>query len=364
MNNIVIIGGGAAGTAVALTLARVGLQPTILENHPQPIWKIGEGLPPNATPILHRLGLLAPLQQAGVHLPAYGHEATWGSDTLRLDPFLHHLTPTHGTTQGWHLDRTAFETLLKEQAQQAGVQWLAGHKLLACQWHTDHWQMTVKQQNRTETLTSRFMVDATGRSAAVGRACGAEWVAFDRLVGIVAVLEPVDNPLQDSTTRVTAVPDGWWYSSVLANGRLILAYMTDSDLIGASQTPAIWWEMASQTTQWERAQQYQPPTTLRTYPARTATLSQVVGQNWLAVGDAAISYDPLASYGITAALGSGYYAGCAIADHLAGEADALPAYEALLQTTFAQYWQQYQQIYSLERRWAERPFWKRRTSTK
>ena len=59
----------------------------------------------------------------------------------------------------------------------------------------------------------------------------------------------------------------------------------------------------------------EPP---RVLPAETSRLDRIAGPGWLALGDAAAAYDPLSSYGIGSAMGSGFYAGQAIADSLAG----------------------------------------------
>ncbi|MCW2811307.1 MAG: hypothetical protein JWP61_1765, partial [Friedmanniella sp.] len=84
------------------------------------------------------------------------------------------------------------------------------------------------------------------------------------------------------------------------------------------------------------------------------------GPGWLAVGDAAITFDPLASYGIGTALGAGVYAAAAVAGHLAGRPDALPRYAAVVDGLFAPYLVLRHERYTAERRWPDAPFWRRR----
>lgn len=78
------------------------------------------------------------------------------------------------------------------------------------------------------------------------------------------------------------------------------------------------------------------------------------------VGDAAVTFDPLASHGISSALGSGFYAAASVVEHLGGRVDALPAYAELLDHNFAQYLMLCRERYALERRWPEATFWRRR----
>ncbi|WP_315822395.1 hypothetical protein [Paraflavitalea speifideaquila] len=95
-------------------------------------------------------------------------------------------------------------------------------------------------------------------------------------------------------------------------------------------------------------------------PASTSFLTSPAGPHWLAVGDAACTYDPLTSYGITAALGSGLYAALAVADFLNGNELATDAYCYIQQTTFNKCLAMLQQQYSHEKRWVGSEFWQRR----
>lgn len=63
-------------------------------------------------------------------------------------------------------------------------------------------------------------------------------------------------------------------------------------------------------------------------PMPSAILSAVVGEDWLAVGDAASSYDAMSSAGITKALMHGQIAGRVLATYLRdADTSALAAYQ-------------------------------------
>ena len=223
------------------------------------------------------------------------------------------------------------------------------------------------------------MVDASGRAARVARLLGVRRVRYDRLVGVLAygstgtssagdrsVVVGREAARQDSTTLVEAVADGWWYSLFLPDHRLVVAFMTDADLLDSTgarradglralldRAPATRSRVqdGDADLDWSRA-------VIR--PAHTARLETVAGPDWLAVGDAAVAFDPLASYGIAAALGEGFYAAAAVADHLGGRRDALLDHARLIDRTLAQYLVLCHDRYGLEQRWPDAEFWRRR----
>jgi 2-polyprenyl-6-methoxyphenol hydroxylase-like FAD-dependent oxidoreductase len=60
--------------------------------------------------------------------------------------------------------------------------------------------------------------------------------------------------------------------------------------------------------------------------AGAGRLDRIVGHRWLAVGDAAVSYDPLTSHGIVRALETAAYAARAIDEALSDRPESLDAY--------------------------------------
>jgi flavin-dependent dehydrogenase len=95
-------------------------------------------------------------------------------------------------------------------------------------------------------------------------------------------------------------------------------------------------------------------------PAESAALDRVHGAGWLAVGDAACSFDPLSSLGITHALRSGGWAASAIDDALRGASDALHLYGAKIDDGLREFERLKQAYYAAERRWTRNKFWARR----
>ena len=98
--------------------------------------------------------------------------------------------------------------------------------------------------------------------------------------------------------------------------------------------------------------------------ARWCAGSPCAGPGWLAVGDAALSFDPLSSQGLLNALFTGLAAAVAAEAHLEGDADAMPGHARALAGIQAAYERHLGLYYAQEDRWPDRPFWQRRRATR
>jgi flavin-dependent dehydrogenase len=359
--DVLIVGGGPAGAAVALALAKRGVSPIVLEAHPASQMKVGECLPPTINPLLDHFGLTERLRRRG-NLPCYGNRFVWGSNSVEERDFI------FGTTgSGWRLDRATFEDELMHAATEAGARWHYDRRLLSCSREKDmRFKLTVRGSEGIETYRSDFVVDATGRTARVAGSLGAGRIIYDRLVGLAATFPDFSATTEeDSFILVEAVSSGWWYSSRLPGGKLIAVYMTDVDLLDRTVRHSTdnWLALlnkASHTAQRIRKYGGGSPTPPRILPAHTVRLTAVAGAGWLAVGDSAVAYDPLASHGIAMAMGSGFNAAANIIHYLDGDNDALRSYERLIDRAFAHYLLMHHDAYLHESRWPHELFWHRR----
>ena len=358
--SIVVVGGGPSGSAAALTLARGRHRVLLLEEGPAPGFKVGEGLPPAARPLLRDLGLLENMLAEG-HLPSPANASAWGSPRLHTQDFLFGLQG-----RGWHLDRARFDASLREAAAREGVEVRLGTRLLAAERTREGWHLRLASGEGTEELACAWLVDATGRRSAIARRQGATRLHADGLIAFFARFGPgAATTDRDGRTWVESVPEGWWYTARVPSGERVVAFLTDADLVDRARllSEEGFLSALDETTHL-RALLSPQGAVLRERPrgadAASARLDHFVGPGWLAAGDAALSFDPLSSQGITTALHSGMSAGRALGAHLAGEHQALEAYAAHLEAIHAAYGRHRAAFYGGERRWAHRPFWARR----
>ena len=346
--DFLVVGGGPAGAAVAIALARGGASVAVLTRPGRagrP--RVGETLPPTVVGPLARLGVWDSFRADG-HVPAPGTVVCWGGERPYENDYV--FSP-YGN--GWHLDRTRFDAMLLRAAVAAGAsthQVAPGDRV---EFDGTTWWARVGDR----LLRAPFAVGATGRAARIGRRRGADREDVDGLVGLVRF-----GPAACSEPRtiLEAAPDGWWYGAVLPRGRAVTAFFTDADLLpaGAAARERHCSEGLSGTRLVAGLMATTGCTRIHAAVARTSVLSRCTGPHWLAVGDAARTLDPLSGQGLEVALTSAIRAAAA----LLGPCRSRGLVEFARETTAQQHGHLAGRTahYRREPRWAASPFWRRR----
>lgn len=416
-NDITILGAGIAGCATAIALkrdcsarrihlidkkSRHELMPCLQNAVPTPA--VGETLPAQVMVPLQRLGLWELFLKMN-NMPSSGTLSIWGENQPHANESI--FSP-YG--HSWHIDRIRFNRLVLLEALKCGVELIAGTRLVSIEntvsgkqgfangHELQKWSMVLKNskpdgaQDRTANsagytrnssvsniLNSRFLIDATGRSASLSKILGIHKKRYDSLMGIYRYYAPggwqaalmnthpdscmIDNKRIDTTTLIESVQDGWWYCAALPGGQHVITLMADSEYIKRKNLKSIGnYNDALKQTRLinKRCGNLEPVTDPKVVAAYTQSLGRLSGRGWLAVGDAAFTFDPLSSLGIFKALRMSILAAFAVKDYFSGHDQCLQKYQWLGRSEFDAYLQKRRDYYEQENRFTNHEFWQRR----
>lgn len=354
---VLILGGGPAGLVTAFGILKGGGSAIVVERGRYDGIRIGEHLPPEGIILLQSAGLSACEDDA--HMRSAGVSAWWGGNTPNYRDYLF-----HPVGHGLNLSRPHFDRCLAEQCRSVGVQILTGARIVDVARTSSGWRAAVRCGEQVRMYEPRVVVDATGSSAAFARLQGSSIEARDSQVALIA-FRASNPPVVPSGARVVieSVEDGWWYFAPLSGGRSVCMFMTDTDLLPATQGSALaTWERQLLRTLHVRSsvEEYPVLTKFVARSARSQRLDRMNGRGWAALGDAALVFDPLSSHGIAKGVEHALRARDAVLLYLGGDHAALERLSDGFAAEFTRHEQERLGYYALEGRWADAPFWQRR----
>jgi flavin-dependent dehydrogenase len=315
--DVVIVGGGPAGSAAALWCARHGLRVILLERVQFPRHRPGETLPPGIEPIFAQLGVAGAVLAAGFtrHL---GTWVSWGEER-RFDRFG---GDEAGAWQGYQAPRAELDRLLLDAASAAGVALRQPCRSL---------RPTMVRGRVTGVLAedgpirARWVIDASGSAHWLARHLKLPLqFASPRLVARYGYARG-SCPERDDAPAIVADETGWTWTARIAPGSYhwMRLSLVDSDPWRDRPPPAF--------------AQLVPAGRPRGADVTWRIVSRPAGPGYVCVGDAAAVLDPASSHGVLRALMSGMMAAHVIAQACTGtasEAAVTDTFTAWLRTLF------------------------------
>lgn len=354
---ILIIGGGIAGCIAAIALAEQ-YQVTLIDKLAEPKERIGESLAPTAQRILKELKLLEGMNAAEdeLYLNSMGMQSYWGSEQVQIND---HLKNPDGFSRS--LDRKVFEIYLRKAAEERGVNCLWQCQLVRSRFEDKRWNITIKKDDNEETIAAHFVIDASGRQSHFARSIGVKRKAFDQLIACWMTLP---NQSKNTLSTIASVEKGWWYSAVIPNNKRVLAFQTDADLF----EPAVFKNLETMAALAKENQAIarlldnnRNNITLHgTVSANSTQLEHAAGEQWAAIGDAAMSFDPLSSQGMFNAIASAMQLADLMKNTGLSQTQVKTNYQNQMDSVWEYYLNHKNLFYGMEQRWQESNFWKRR----
>ena len=164
--DVLVVGGGPAGSTAATLLAEQGYRVVLLEKAHHPRFHIGESLLPANLPLLDRLGVTAQVRAIGME--------KWGAEFVspwdgRRQEFLFARGWDKSLPMAFQVRRSEFDEILLRRAQQAGVRVVEGCRAREVSFAANGVTLEAEHDDgRTERFEAAELVDASGRDTLVG----------------------------------------------------------------------------------------------------------------------------------------------------------------------------------------------------
>ena len=367
--DVVVIGGGPGGSTAATMLARKGWRVLLFERERFPRHHVGESLLPASLPVLEELGVLPAVQAAGF-LPKWGATMVWGRDDKPWSWYFRETNPN--SPHAYQVWRPVFDQLLLENSLACGVEAFEGHQVVEVL-HEEGRAVGVRYRSDAGddgTARARFVVDASGQAALLGRRLNLRrWDPFFRNLAVYGYVTGADRlPDPDETNIfIEAHPHGWSWTIPLHTGWTSVGTVMDShhgqERLSKGDLREVFLRQVAEAPHTARllrdAELVSGPQVVKDW---SYTSERLVGDGYILVGDAACFVDPLFSSGVHLALMSGVLAAAYVSTALKdpGMAEAAGQVYAELYGKEYNHFRTMAQLFYSSNRTAESYFWEAR----
>ncbi len=321
--DVIVVGGGPAGSTAASWLARAGLRVMLFERDRFPRFHIGESLLASVNDVLGAIGADGLVQQAGF-------PEKWGATFMSADGRIERyadfsIAPGVPRPQTWQVPRAHFDDLLLRHALRSGADVREGHRVIDIDVGDDQVTALVQDTESGDgvrrTIRARAVIDASGRASILARKFNLR-VDEPRLANVAVFSHYSGVPRQHGRRagdiRIVARDDlGWFWLIPISDdlmsvgvvlpvhaARAFRALPHETWLESAiTETPVVAGLLADAHRAWPVRVEKDFSYASRAY----------AGARWFLAGDAGSFLDPVFSTGVAIALESGLEAAQAAA---------------------------------------------------
>lgn len=303
--DVIIVGGGPAGSTAGTLLAKHGWKVAIFEKEQFPRFKIGESLLPGSLCTFERMGVKEKIDRADV-IVKYGGKIVSACGT-RTNRFLFSNVFRCKYPTAYQVERSRFDQILLDHAAETGCEVRQGERVTDFSCGQDG----VTIRTTTAEFRGQYLIDCSGRNTLVGTHFNLRRNYPElRKFSLYAHFEGVDRPpgIEGTLTQMVRGRDRWFWIIPITATKTSIGVVLDAQTFKRMKLSP---EAAFLQTLRENPKVIEQMSDARRVTEVYATgdfsfrTKRFTGDRWVLAGDAAGFIDPVWSSGVFIAVLSG-----------------------------------------------------------
>ena len=351
--DVVVLGGGPAGSVMSIRLAELGFRVGLIEHKRFPRQRVGESFSPSIVPLLKSVGLLSCLTET-----ATLENETRMTHGFELD------SQASSKSESFQVNRANFDQRLMDRSQSAGVRVLQPAKLVDSNFRSGKWNLDILSPEKSHPWTTRFLVDATGSNSQIR--WGRNRYLAEPLFAIFAYWE---NRNSGFGMRIEAAESCWYWAAQVPPGLVNASVFIGEESLRLKRQGSLTDFYIARLKHSRLLKHLTDSRQITDVKIRNVTpryRSTAVNSKICKVGEAAYVMDPVSSQGVQSAIASAVRA-AVVVNTIFRKPErtewAVDFYQSRIESSMAAHVKTSSEVYSVMGASHDNEFWKSRASS-